>query len=212
MNPASEIGSSLPREDHLSLELLGAIAENQSATQRDLSSRLGIALGLTNALLKRLTRKGYVKISRVSPRRVRYLLTPTGIVEKSRLTYSHIQFSVGYYRIVRSRVQDLFDRFSRSGARRIVFCGAGEVAEIASICLHGTPLELVAVVDGDSSGGSFLGRSVRGVQDLGTLSFDAVVLTITGPPDGLWERLRQAGVPHDRIWGLDGEMHPEGEA
>lgn len=204
MIPANEIGSSLPREDHLSLELLGAIAENQSATQRDLSSRLGVALGLTNALLKRLVLKGYIKVARVSPRRVRYLLTPQGIVEKSRLTYSYIQHSIGYYRDVRSRVQNLFDRLALDGVKRIVFVGTGEVAEIGLICLHGTPLELVAVVDDARIGGVFLGHAVRAIGALSETEHDAVVVTAVQRDEALFSRLEEAGVLRERIFELDG--------
>lgn len=204
MDPTNNNGSALPREDHLSLELLGAIAENQAATQRDLSSRLGIALGLTNALLKRLARKGYIKVSRVSPRRVRYLVTPTGIVEKSRLTYSYIQHSIGYYRDVRSRVQGLFDRLARDGVKRVVFVGTGEVAEIGLICLHGMPLELVAVVDDVQIGGVFLGHPVRAIGALSETEHDAVVVTAVQRDEALFSRLEEAGVLRERIFELDG--------
>lgn len=211
MIPANEIGSSLPREDHLSLELLGAIAENQSATQRDLSSRLGVALGLTNAILKRLVLKGYIKVARVSPRRVRYLLTPHGIVEKSRPTYSYIQHSIGYYRDVRSRVQGLFDRLARDGVKRIVFVGTGEVAKIGLICLHGMPLELVAVVDDARIGGVFLGHAVRAVGALSETEHDAVVVTAVQRDEALFSRLAAAGVLRERIFELDGSGPGAGE-
>jgi DNA-binding MarR family transcriptional regulator len=197
----------LPREEKLRLELLGAIADNHQATQRDLAARLGIALGLTNALIKRLARKGYIKVRHVSPRRVTYLLTPKGILEKSRLTYSYIQFSVGYYRELRSRLQALFDHLAAQGARRLAFYGAGEVAEIASICLHGTPLEVVAVVDERRAGAIFLGHLVGRSTELRHVAADAVIVTAPIEPAQLVESLGQLGIPANKIWGL-GERRP----
>lgn len=194
----------LLREDRLRLELLGAIADNHGATQRDLSARLGIALGLTNALMKRLVRKGYVKIAHVSPRRVRYLLTPKGIVEKSRLTYSYIQYSVGYYLQLRGRLRAVFDRLAAEGTRRVVFYGAGEVAEIASICLHGTPLELVAIVDERRAGDTVLGHRVGSLEDFAAVTFDALVLTVAVPPARLTGQFARLGIPAVKVWGLDG--------
>ena len=44
---------------------------------------MGIALGLINLLVRRLVRKGWVRIIRIKPNRVRYLLTPVGIAELS---------------------------------------------------------------------------------------------------------------------------------
>ena len=48
-------------EEHRDLKLLEAVHEDSRVTQRSLSSKLGIALGLTNIYLKRLVRKGYIK-------------------------------------------------------------------------------------------------------------------------------------------------------
>jgi Winged helix-turn-helix DNA-binding len=198
----------LARADRLRLELLGAIAEDRSATQRNLSARLGIALGLTNAIIRRLARKGYIKITHVSPRRVRYLVTPKGILEKSRLTYFYIQFSVQYYRDLRARMQGLFGTLVETGVRRILLYGAGEVAEIALVCVHGTPLELVAVVDEQHAGRTLLGHRVDGLERLRSARFDAVILTAPVPPERLVERLAGLGVPLAKVWGLDGTRRP----
>ncbi|MDN5942376.1 MAG: winged helix-turn-helix transcriptional regulator [Nitrospira sp.] len=59
------------------------------ATQRVLATKLGVALGMTNLYLKRLARKGYIKVTTTPRSRIRYLLTPQGCTEKSRLTYRH---------------------------------------------------------------------------------------------------------------------------
>src|SRR4029079_1730593 len=92
-------------EDRRNLQALEAIAEDAHITQRSLSSKLGIALGLTNIYLRRLVRKGYVKAVNVQSNRLRYLLTPTGIAEKTRLTYEFMEYSLHLYRNARSNVR-----------------------------------------------------------------------------------------------------------
>src|SRR5438093_7239208 len=84
------------------LEILTAIEEGVPLTQRALAQRLGVALGLTNLYLKRLAKKGYIKIAefRKKPaarKRLRYVLTPTGIREKTRLTYEHVAYALNLY-------------------------------------------------------------------------------------------------------------------
>ena len=210
MIPANEIGSSLPREDHLSLELLGAIAENQSATEQDLSSRLGVALGLTNALLKRLVLKGYIKVARVSPPPGQVPPDPPG---NRRKEPPDLFLYPAQHRLLqgrRSRVQNLFDRLALDGVKRIVFVGTGEVAEIGLICLHGTPLELVAVVDDARIGGVFLGHAVRAIGALSETEHDAVVVTAVRRDEALFSRLEEAGVLRERIFELDGERPRSG--
>jgi DNA-binding MarR family transcriptional regulator len=200
-------------ETRVRLELLGAIAESRGVTQRDLAARLGIALGLTNALIRRLARDGYIKVAHVSPRRVRYLLTAKGLLEKSRLTYSYIRLTTAYYRDLRARLQAVFDGLLQEGARRIVLCGAGEVAEVALICAQGLPLEVVAVVDHRRAGGTLLGRPVAPLETLPALAFDALILTAAVPPERFAARFRDLGIAPSKIRGLeDGGRGPAAPA
>ena len=93
------------------LEILTAIGEGHPLTQRDLAERLGVALGLTNLYLKRLARKGFIKITDfprkpAARKRLRYLLTPQGISEKTRLTYEHVAYSLSLYRLARQTLRE----------------------------------------------------------------------------------------------------------
>ena len=64
------------------LAILKEIERSAPLTQRGLAKKLGIALGLTNLYLKRLARKGYIKVTTIPRHRVKYLLTPKGITER----------------------------------------------------------------------------------------------------------------------------------
>src|SRR6058998_3330168 len=93
------------------LEILTAIAEGDSTTQRALAARLGVALGLTNLYLKRLAKKGFIKITEfprkpAARKRLRYVLTPKGLLEKSRLTYDYMSYSLGIYRRTRETLRE----------------------------------------------------------------------------------------------------------
>src|SRR5881397_209507 len=87
------------------LTVLDAVARDQHITQRSLAAKLGIALGLTNIYLKRLIRKGYIKCVNVQSNRISYLITPRGIVEKARLTYEFMDYSLHLYAGVRQRLR-----------------------------------------------------------------------------------------------------------
>ena len=63
-------------ESRRDLQLLEALEQQSTITQRTLATRLGIALGLTNLYLKRLIRKGYVKCVTVAPEPPRVLAHP----------------------------------------------------------------------------------------------------------------------------------------
>lgn len=70
--------------------ILSYIDRNSDATQRELSEHVGVSLGTINILLKRLVKKGLVKIQKLQPNSVKYFLTPAGIADKLERTYGYI--------------------------------------------------------------------------------------------------------------------------
>ncbi|MDD3996636.1 MAG: winged helix-turn-helix transcriptional regulator [Sphaerochaetaceae bacterium] len=72
------------------LEVLNYLNLNSDATQRDLSEHVGMSLGAINLLLKKLVKKGLIKIEKLQPNSVRYFLTPAGIADKIERTYRYI--------------------------------------------------------------------------------------------------------------------------
>ncbi|MDW7999186.1 MAG: winged helix-turn-helix transcriptional regulator, partial [Thermodesulfovibrio sp.] len=76
--------------EQIALKILEHIDQDPSITQRDLTAKLGIALGLTNTYIKRLSKKGYIKIKNLTGKRIMYILTPKGLIEKTRLTCNYM--------------------------------------------------------------------------------------------------------------------------
>ena len=81
------------------LRLLDVVEQESTLTQRTLSARLGIALGLTNLYVKRLIRKGYIKCVTVRANRLAYVITPRGLAQKARLTLKFMEYSLALYRL-----------------------------------------------------------------------------------------------------------------
>ena len=181
------------------LDLLTEIAEGDGVTQRQLAKKLGIALGLTNLYIKRLAKKGYIRIINIKRSRLKYLLTPRGIAEKARLTYQFMEYSLGYYIKLRETFRERLVPVSQSDQRRVLLYGSGEIAEIAALVLWELDLTLEYVVDDDKSGTSFLGHKVCAVADIPEMSFDWVVLAVLNGSEMLRERLGTLKVPDDRI-------------
>lgn len=183
------------------LQALEAIAENERITQRRLSTQLGIALGMTNLYLKRLVRKGFVKCVNVKPNRIRYLITPTGLAEKTRLTYEFIEYSMSLYGTVRQHLRRALEPLAGSERKRVAIYGTGEAAELAYISIIECGLELVAVFD-DEARGAFLGRPVLDVREHGSLPFDALIIAKLDTPQPVTDRLVGLGVPQEKLVAL----------
>ena len=156
------------------LSVLQTIRESESTTerltQRELARRTGISLGMINILLRRLAERGWVMLTRLSAKSVRYALTPAGVSELARRT-------AGYFRRA-SRSSDLYhDRLEafvleakRRGAQRLILVGTSEVELIlAYVCeRHG----LVFVKSFDAERSINLSRK-EGVVLLFSEGFDA---------------------------------------
>src|SRR5207245_8630637 len=147
------------------LEILTAIGEGRHLTQRALAQRLGVALGLTNLYLKRLAKQGFIKIvgfprKPAARKRLRYLLTPKGLAEKSRLTYEHVAYSLNLYRRARQTLRESLSRLPEEGHKRIALYGTGDAAELAYLTLKEFGLEPRGVL-GPIGMGTFVGFQVR---------------------------------------------------
>jgi len=188
------------------LEILTAIGEGHPLTQRDLAERLGVALGLTNLYLKRLARKGFIKIADfprkpAARKRLRYLLTPQGISEKTRLTYEHVAYSLSLYRRARQTLRESLSLLPEGGMKRIALCGTGEAAELAYLTLKELGFEPVGVFS-RAAGDPFLGFPVRQLAEIADEEIDRVVVATFEPPEGHVAELLAIGVPAEKLLTL----------
>lgn len=181
-------------DSHKSLQILDELSNNGSLTQRDLSKRMGIALGLVNSYIKNLIAKGYITVKNIPSKRYAYYLTPSGFTEKTRLAYDLLHDYTRIYREARQHLKTLFTDLQKSGVTKVVFAGADEVAEIAYLTLQETSLELVAVIDTDLTGRPFFNMTVRSFSEITGIAHDCVVVTSYVKKDDIFRELISSGV------------------
>lgn len=196
----------MERQEERHLEILTAIGDGDTLTQRALAERLGVALGLANLYLKRLATKGYIKIVEFprkpsARKRLRYLLTPKGIGEKTRLTYEHVAYSLSLYRRARQTLRESLSLLPENGMKRIALYGTGEAAELAYLTLKEFGLEPVGIFSREA-GGHFLGSPVRAVAELAGEEFDGLILATFERPEQHVAELSRLGIPADKILTL----------
>lgn len=164
-------------QDIRTLKILEEIDKGSRLSQRHLAKHLNISLGLVNSFLKRLAEKGLYKATAIPKNRITYVLTPEGLVEKTRLTYEYLQFCFKFYSDARQKIRRTLKRLEEDGAHNIVFYGAGELAEITYVSLQDTPLKFKALVDDQNKGNMFLGHRVHSFDVLDTIAFDKILIT-----------------------------------
>lgn len=190
-------------------QVLQAIASGGRVTQRSLSRDLGVALGLTNLLVRRLVAKGYVKVSRIGTRHIRYLMTAAGWEALTHATRQSLENTVQLYTQTREQIRSSLAAISercdtdRCGQKRVVFYGAGDIAEIAYVSLQRTDLTLVGVVD-DRRTGRFFDVEIcqpeqLAAETIGTVPYGHVVVTSLRHADAIRARIEGLGVPPERV-------------
>ena len=160
MEPRNELHEGLQLSDRATLGILSTLENDGHITQRALTQRIGIALGLTNTLLKRAVRKGLVKVKEAPTKRFAYYVTPKGFREKSRLVSEYLRSSLTFFRCAREEYVDLFEYVRSAGYKRTVLYGMGELAEIAMLSAHQTKLELDGIIAPGSNQSHFAGLPI----------------------------------------------------
>lgn len=197
------------QHDH---HILQAIASGQRITQRSLSSDLGVALGLTNLLIRRLAGKGYIKVSGMGTRHVRYLMTPAGWEALGRATRYSLENTIHLYTQTREQIRASLTALSgrcqvdESGRKKVVFYGAGDVAEIAYVSLQKTDLTLIGVVD-DRRRGRFFEATIRGpeclcAQALDGVGYSHVIVASLRHSEAIQAQINDRGVPASKVYCL----------
>ena len=101
----------LMNKKDIHLDLLRKLESNPEYTQRDLSREMGVSLGKVNYCMKKLTEKGLIKLTNFThnPNKMgyAYLLTPSGIEEKSRLTFSFLKRKIVEYEVLKKEINAL---------------------------------------------------------------------------------------------------------
>ncbi len=134
------------------LKVLRHLQENEATTQRNISECTGLALGSVNLLLKKMIRKGLVKVERINKRNVRYILTPQGIKEKSSLSYRYIKVTYHLIQQINHNLDQLIaERENITGEDTVALCGpSDEIQEIIAQYLRQHNISFACYPDADS--------------------------------------------------------------
>ncbi len=103
---------SSPSADHSAhLELLRVLEQHPEYSQRQLSRAMGVSLGKTHYLLKALLGKGWVIAKNFQRNDSKlgylYVLTPTGVSQRFRLTQAFLSRKEAEYKMLQTEIATL---------------------------------------------------------------------------------------------------------
>ena len=110
--------------------LIQEISRQPLRTQRDLSQSVGLSLGMTNLLIKRLSRKGLIKITQLDWKRTQYLLTLQGVLEKTKKSYNYTLYTIRLFRQIEENISSVLQREHKSGRRSFHLVAQDELQQL----------------------------------------------------------------------------------
>lgn len=120
--------------DRQTLAVLETVEQSSEATQRQIASSTGLSLGLVNAIVKDLAKRGMIKMSQVPRRRLLYYLTPQGFAEKTALIFRVLRTVQSDYQQIRSQLHAQARAMKDAGVKELVLRGDPFLLEIGCIC------------------------------------------------------------------------------
>lgn len=98
-------------KQELEYRVLKQLEQNPNTTQRELAQELGVSLGKTHYLLQSLIKVGWVKLDNFKRSNNKlgyaYLLTPTGVVEKAKITKDFLKRKEAEYQQLKKEIMRL---------------------------------------------------------------------------------------------------------
>jgi len=116
------------------LDILEQISESaereQVVHQRDLARIIGMSLGMTNAILKRLSHKGFLTVRKVNNRNIAYAVTPAGVEAIARRSYRYLRRTVRNIVLYKEAIEAFIIERKREGYRALQLVGESDLAFI----------------------------------------------------------------------------------
>jgi DNA-binding MarR family transcriptional regulator len=167
-----------PSERMRALQFLEEIEQNPKVSQRELSHKFGIALGVTNACIKRMARRGFIILKGIPPRSIAYYITPRGFTEKANLALKAFSLNIHFYAEIKKQFAGKLLEMQNSGVKRVVFYGLSDEMEVAYITLQGLHMKLVGIADEEKNWGrTVFGYKVISSREVRNLNPDAILIT-----------------------------------
>lgn len=112
----------------------------------------------------------------VNPRRIRYILTPKGIAERTQIAYKFFDRNFHFYKAVRKDVENKIDSIPFYGKNSIAIYGVTDLMEMAYLVIQDKELDLVAIIDNEKKIRIF-GYHVIGIEEIKKYTPDFLLVT-----------------------------------
>lgn len=135
--PPQAPSGGLPPKEFL---LIQEIARRSETSQRVLSESTGMSVGMTNLLIRRLTRKGLIKVNQLDWKHAQYVLTLNGMLELASKSYNYTRYTMRILAQLRENIVTALRREHAAGRREFAVVAQDEIRELIEETVAGLAL------------------------------------------------------------------------
>lgn len=115
------------------LNIIEEIYKNSEINQRAIAANIGLSLGLTNLIVKKLAKTGYIKIKQLNKRKIQYILTPKGLAEKTKKTYNYILKTTNHFLDIYTKLKNLILKSAKEGKTTFYILTNDEIYQLLEL-------------------------------------------------------------------------------
>jgi DNA-binding MarR family transcriptional regulator len=104
-----------------------ALEQEISPRQRDLAQLAGTSLGMTNSILKRLAKKGWITIKKLNSRTIQYVITLEGLNEIIRRSYRYFKRTIKNVAFYKDRIDEAIVGAKKKNLNAVLLVGASDL-------------------------------------------------------------------------------------
>lgn len=112
--------------------IMSEIVENERISQRDLSRKLSISVSTVNVLINKMIKDGLVKMTQVSQKQVFYMLTPVGMMEKTKKTMNYLKVHYRAIYELKEKIKSILDELTQKHDVVFILMQDDEIKEMLS--------------------------------------------------------------------------------
>lgn len=194
--------SSTPK--YKELRLLEHIEKKPQTSQHEIAREIGSAASMVNNYIDRLEEENYLVRDYKSAKVVHYNITPEGIKRKNYLALTYFHELLKLYKLAEENIENFFQSLEDKGYQKILFYGAGEVAEtILGVIKErkNKSLKLLALVDDstETSKRELQGYKVISRDQIKDYDHDGIVITSYTFEENIRRKLEEINYPDEKI-------------
>ncbi len=100
---------------------------DDNVRQRELAEIVGMSLGMTNAVLKRLVQKGFLTIRKINNRNILYAVTPKGVEQITKKSYKYVKRTIKHIVDYKLIIEELIQSIKNNGYSNLVIVGRSDI-------------------------------------------------------------------------------------